>query len=77
MHVRCHNLNIEFVINCEMQKHMRQENVFASETHFHKWGRVQEIEPNDSQVHFHFGGYICARVVNILSFRWKGKQAPT
>jgi hypothetical protein len=25
-----------------------QENVFRCETHFYMWGRVQEMEPNDS-----------------------------
>jgi hypothetical protein len=35
-----------------------QKNVFENETHFHKWESVQEIEPNDSQVHFHFGIWI-------------------
>ncbi len=29
--------------------------MFGCETHFHKWGKVQKMEPNDSQMHFHFG----------------------
>jgi len=46
-----------------------QENVFKSETHFHKQGRVQEIEFNDSQLHFHFGNYTRVGVLNIQSLR--------
>ncbi len=42
-----------------------QENEFRCETHSHKWGRVQGMEPNDSQVHFHFGNCIHARVANV------------
>jgi hypothetical protein len=28
-------------------------------------GRMQEIEPNDSQVHSHFESYIHAKIMNI------------
>jgi hypothetical protein len=42
-----------------------QNSVFGSETYFHKWGRVQEIELNDSQVHFHFESCIHVIVLNI------------
>jgi len=50
-----YNPNIEFMIKCEMQGPMRPRGVFRCETHFHKWGKVQGMNPNDSQVHFHFG----------------------
>jgi hypothetical protein len=30
------------------------ENVFRCETHFHKWGRMQGMKPNDSQMYFHW-----------------------
>jgi hypothetical protein len=43
---------------CIARAHEVQENVFGSETHFHKWGKVQKIETNDSQVHCHFGSCI-------------------
>jgi hypothetical protein len=42
-----------------------EDNVFKSEMHFHKQGRMQEIEPNDSQVHSHFGSCIHVKVLNI------------
>jgi hypothetical protein len=42
-----------------------QKVVFKSETHSHKWGKVQKIEPNDSQMHSHFGNFIHARISNI------------
>jgi hypothetical protein len=44
-----------------------QKNVFRYEIHFHKWGKMQGMEPNDSQVHSHFGSYIRAGVVNVQS----------
>jgi hypothetical protein len=50
------------------------ENVFRCETHFQKWGKVQEMEPNDSQMHFHFGSYICVGVPNVQNLGWKGKK---
>jgi hypothetical protein len=53
----CHNPNIEFATKCEVQG---AKNVFTCEIHFHKWGRVQEMKPNDSQVRSHFGN--CIRV---------------
>ncbi len=43
------------------------------ETHFHKWGRIQRMKPNDSQVHSHFGDYICAGISNGWSLGWKRK----
>ncbi len=44
------NPNIRFVIKCGVQKHVRPwKSMFKNETHFHKWPRVQESEPNDSQ----------------------------
>ncbi len=33
------------------------------------------MKPNDSQVHFHFGNCTSAKVVNVQSLGWKGKQA--
>jgi len=36
--------------------------VFKCETHFHKWGRMQGMKPNDSQVHFHFGSCECLKL---------------
>jgi hypothetical protein len=34
------------------------------------------MKPNDSQVHSHFGSYICVGATNVQSLGWKGKQAP-
>ncbi len=31
------------------------KSVFSCETHFHKWGKMQRIKPNDSQMHSRFG----------------------
>ncbi len=56
---RCRNLNIRFTIQCGVQRPMSQKNVFVCETNFHKWGKVQEMEPNDFQVHSHFGSPKC------------------
>ncbi len=50
--------------------------MFKCETHFHKWGRVQGMEPNDSQVHFHFGSYTFVGIANVQSLGWK-RQANT
>ncbi len=52
-------------LNVEGKGTWGQKSVFKNETHFHKWGKVQEIEPNDSQVHSHFESYIHAGVPNI------------
>jgi hypothetical protein len=41
-----------------------------------KCGKMQGMEPNDSQVHSFFGNCTHARVANVQSFDWKGKQAP-
>jgi hypothetical protein len=48
----CITLTLE-LIKWGMQGHMRPKNVFMteSETHIHKWGRVEKIKPNDFQVH--------------------------
>jgi len=43
---------------------------------FAKSWKVQEIEPNHSQVHSYFGSCIHARVLEIQNLGWKGKQAP-
>jgi hypothetical protein len=40
---------------------------------FTKWGRVQGMEPNDSQVHSHFGNCTRAGVVNVQNLGWKDK----
>ncbi len=58
----------------KIQKAHEVENVFRCETHYHKWGRVQGIKPNDSQMHSHFKNYTCAGVVNVQSLGWKGKK---
>jgi hypothetical protein len=42
-------------LNVECKGLRGQENVFGCETYFHKWERMQGMEPNDSQVHSHFG----------------------
>jgi hypothetical protein len=42
--------NIGFVIKCGVQKYVTPwKSMFKNETHSHKWGKVQESEPNDSQ----------------------------
>jgi len=41
------------------------DNVFRCETHSQKWGKVQGMKPNDSQVHFHFENCIRAKVTNV------------
>jgi hypothetical protein len=48
--------------------------MFRCETHSKKWGRVQGMKPNDSQVHSHFGLCIHVGVVNVQNLGWKGKQ---
>jgi hypothetical protein len=48
--------------------------VFRCETHSHKWGIMQGMKPNDSQVHSHFGSCTCVGVVNVWSLDWKGKK---
>jgi hypothetical protein len=50
--------------------------MFENETHFHKWERMQDIEPKGSQVHSHLENDIRARVLNIQSLSRKGEQAP-
>jgi hypothetical protein len=40
--------------------------VFKCETHFHKWGRMQGMKPNDSQVHSHFGTFVIPTLVREL-----------
>jgi hypothetical protein len=62
---RCHNLNIRFMTQCGVQRPMSQKNVFVCETNSHKWEKVQEMEPNDFQVHSHFGSCICVGVPNV------------
>jgi hypothetical protein len=52
------------------------EKMFSCEAHCHKWGKMQGMKPNDSQVHSHFGSCICVGVVNVQNLGWKGKQAP-
>jgi hypothetical protein len=58
------NLILGSRLSVECKGPWGQENVFGCETHFHKWGRVQKMEPNDSQVHSHFGSCTCAEVLN-------------
>jgi hypothetical protein len=45
-----------------------------SETHSHKWGKVQGTKPNDFQVHSQFGSYNRVGVVNVQNLGWKGKK---
>jgi len=52
------------------------DSVFKCETHLHKWGKMQGMKPNDSQVHSHFGNCTRAGVVNVQNLGWKRKQAP-
>jgi len=37
---------------------------------------MQGMNPNDSQVHSHFGSCICAKIADVWNLGWKGKQAP-
>ncbi len=53
------------------------KNVFKCETHSHKWGRMQGMKPNDSQMHSHFGSCTCVGVTNVQSLGWKGKKNTT
>jgi hypothetical protein len=50
------------------------KSVFRCEIHSHKWRGMQGMKPNESQVHSHFGNYTRAKVVNVQSLGWKGKQ---
>jgi hypothetical protein len=54
----------------------RPKNVLKGKTHFCKWGRMQGMERNDSQVHSLFGKCTHVGVMNVYSLGWKGKQAP-
>jgi hypothetical protein len=38
--------------------------------HTHKWGRLQGMKPDDSQVHSHFGSYECSK-------HWLERQTST
>jgi hypothetical protein len=72
----CHNPSIEFATKCEVQGPMRLKSVFRCETHSHKWGRMQGMKPNDSQMHSHFGNCSHARIANVQSHGWKRKETP-
>jgi len=50
------------------------KSMFRCETHSHKWGRVQGMKPNDSQMHSHFGSCTRAGVTNVQILGWKCKQ---
>jgi hypothetical protein len=63
----CHNLNIRFTTKCGVQSTWGQKSVCENETHSYTWGRVQKIEPNDFQVHSHFGSCTTVEVLNILN----------
>ncbi len=52
------------------------KSVFRCETKFHKMGENARMEPNDFQVHSHFGSCTCVGVMNVQSLGWKDKQAP-
>jgi hypothetical protein len=73
----CHNPNIGFATKCEVQGPIHEgESVFRCETHSHKWGKVQGMKPNDSQVHSHFGNCTHTKIPNVQNLGWKGKQTP-
>jgi hypothetical protein len=59
-----------------MQRPMKARMCLGVKHTFHKWGRVQGMKPNDSQMHSHFGSCICAGITNVWNLGWKGKQAP-
>jgi hypothetical protein len=63
---------IGFAAKCGVGGSMRPKECVRCETHFHKWGKMQGIEPNDSQVHSHFGSCIRVKVTNVQSLGWKG-----
>jgi hypothetical protein len=65
-------LGLQLSVKCKGQ--WDQESVFGCETHFHKWEKMQGMEPNDSQVHSHFGNHTHVRVTNVQHLGWKGKQ---
>ncbi len=58
-------LTLSSRLDVECKGSRGQESVFRNETHFHKWGKVQRMEPNDSQMHSHFGSYNRARVTSV------------
>jgi len=68
----CHNPNIGFVTKCEVQGPIRLKMCLGVK-HSHKWGRMQGMKPNDSQVHSHFKSCIDAKAVNLHSFGWTCK----
>jgi len=48
--------------------------MFRCETHSHKWGKMQRMKFNDSQMHSHFGSYTHEGVANVQSLGWKRKK---
>jgi hypothetical protein len=51
----CHNRNIMFMTKCGVQGHTRPRECVQKSNTLSQVGRVQEIEPNDFQVHSDFG----------------------
>ncbi len=62
---KCRNPNIKFVNNYEMQSPMRSKMCLGVKHAIAKWGRVQGMKPNDSQVHFHFRSCTHVKVANV------------
>ncbi len=58
-------LTLSSWLNVECKGPWSQESVFKCETHSQKWGRMQGMEPNNSQVHSHFRSCTRAWVVNV------------
>jgi hypothetical protein len=73
IHVTILPLGLRLSVKC---KGHEANNVFRCETHSHKWGSVQGMKPNDSQVHSHFGTCIHVGVANVWNLGWKNKQTP-
>ncbi len=63
-------------LSVECKSTWNQKTVSGNKIHSHKWGRIQNIESNDSQVHSHFERYTHVKVLNIHSLSWKGKKTP-
>jgi hypothetical protein len=60
---------------CNARAH-EGKRVCLSVKHILKWGTVQGMKLNNSQVHSHFASCTRARVVNVQNLDWKDKQAP-
>jgi hypothetical protein len=74
IHGFCCNLTIRFVIKCGIQGTWGQESLFESEHTFHKWGKVQKIEPNDSQIFRVLVEMENKHQIGPLRYHWKGLE---